>query len=88
MYPFPMTMGLGAHEPFPMQATAQAMEMGYTRSHWNQAGLGYARSHWNQAGLGNDPQAVAAPVDPPVNWLHIGGGALAGLAAGWFLYKK
>jgi hypothetical protein len=76
MYPFPMTMGLGAHEPFPMQATAQAMEMGYTRS------------HWNQAGLGNDPQAVAAPVDPPVNWLHIGGGALAGLAAGWFLYKK
>jgi hypothetical protein len=67
MYPFPMTMGLGAHEPFPMQATAQAMQ---------------------QMGHLGQTQPPAQPVAPPINWLHIGGGALAGLAAGWFLYKK
>ena len=67
MYPFPMTMGLGASQPFPMRDTAQAMQQMH--------------------GLGQT-QPPAQPAKDEINWMHVGGGALAGLAAGWFLFKK
>jgi len=64
MYPFPMTMGLGASYPVPMQ----------------------------QMGLGQTPPQQQQQMEPVIDgvsgWGHVGLGALVGLAAGWFFFKK
>jgi hypothetical protein len=74
MYPFPMTMGLGAHQPFPMQASPQMMGLGQTPQ--------------QAAAAAQQAKKIDPVIEGVSGPMHIALGAAVGLAAGWFLFKK